>query len=166
MFAIAFHAFLRIGEITVRSTAVHNPHLIMDNQLLIEGGELTLIFHSYKHSRGDPFRLKAKSTGTREVCPIRVLQSYLALRGSSPGPLFTDRHGGAILRTDFDKALRRAASFNKISTAHFKGHSFRIGAATAAAEAGVPDSQIRELGRWKSDAFKKYIRAASRTSTL
>ena len=30
----------------------------------------------------------------------------------------------------------------------------RIGAATGAALRGMSDSQIRELGRWKSDAFK------------
>eukprot|EP00741_Cyanophora_paradoxa_P019517 tig00021127_g18840.t1 len=38
-------------------------------------------------------------------------------------------------------------------------HSFRIGAATAAFEAGLPDYAIQLLGRWRSDAFQLYIRA-------
>ena len=44
----------------------------------------------------------------------------------------------------------------------YKGHSFRIGAATYAAEQVVSDDKIRHLGRWKSDAFKKYIRITPR----
>jgi hypothetical protein len=39
-----------------------------------------------------------------------------------------------------------------------KGHSFRIGAATAAAIQGASDEDIQRMGRWKSQAFKRYIR--------
>ena len=33
-----------------------------------------------------------------------------------------------------------------------------MGAACLAADKGFSDAQIRALGRWKSDAFKLYIR--------
>ena len=46
----------------------------------------------------------------------------------------------------------------------YKGHSFRIGAASHAAERGMSDAQIRILGRWKSNAFLKYIRVSSFSS--
>ena len=36
----------------------------------------------------------------------------------------------------------------------YKGHSFYIGAATAVAKAGLGDSLIQTLGRWKSSMFK------------
>lgn len=39
----------------------------------------------------------------------------------------------------------------------YKGHSFRIGAATSAAARGIPLSVIQNMGRWKSDSFMRYI---------
>ena len=43
----------------------------------------------------------------------------------------------------------RVASWNR--------YSFRRGAATWAAEVGIPEAQIQTLRRWRSDAYKAYI---------
>ena len=40
----------------------------------------------------------------------------------------------------------------------YAGHSFRIGAATTVAMAGLEDSAIQTLGRWKSSSYLLYIR--------
>ena len=42
------------------------------------------------------------------------------------------------------------------------GHSFKIGAATEAALAGVEDLTIQALGWWHSSAFLQYIRLLQR----
>ena len=39
----------------------------------------------------------------------------------------------------------------------YSGHSFRRGAATLAKDAGIEDMLVQILGRWKSEAYKKYI---------
>ena len=74
--------------------------------------------------------------------------------------------GHAVLRNDFNKELRQALQCCDLDPITFKSHSFRIGAATTAAQLGIADSQIRTLGRWKSDAFKQYINCAALTPTL
>ena len=54
--------------------------------------------------------------------------------------------------------LRKAISALGLPQEQLAGHSFRIGAATAAALAGVEDSTIQLLGRWSSASFRRYIR--------
>ena len=45
-----------------------------------------------------------------------------------------------------------------LNPAEYAGHSFRIGAATVAHLNGLDDSTIMTLGRWKSEAYLRYIR--------
>eukprot|EP00731_Ephydatia_muelleri_P033522 Em0031g30a len=42
--------------------------------------------------------------------------------------------------------------------AQYNTHSLRIGAATAAARAGLPTETIQKLGRWRSSAYQTYTR--------
>ena len=41
------------------------------------------------------------------------------------------------------------------------GHSFRIRAATAAAKGGATESQIKDMGRWKSREYRGYVQLGS-----
>lgn len=47
---------------------------------------------------------------------------------------------------------------NRLCIQAYAGHSFRIGAATTAAAAGVPAHTIKMMGRWSSEAYTLYIR--------
>ena len=64
MFLLAFHAFLRIGEITVQNSAYKHPHLIMLHQLQSLPNQLMINFLSFKHSSGQPFLLKIEADKT------------------------------------------------------------------------------------------------------
>ena len=54
--------------------------------------------------------------------------------------------------------VRKTLALAGVDERNYAGHSFRIGAATTAAAAGVDDSMIQTLGRWKSSAYLVYIR--------
>ena len=60
-------------------------------------------------------------------------------------------------------AVRQTLETSGLEVASFNGHSFRIGAATAAAEAGLLDSTIQQLGRWWPSAFTCYLRPPVQT---
>ena len=92
---------------------------------------------------------------------MQSLLDYFAHRGSADGPLFQTRDGHAISRKMFADHLAIIFRTCGLDANRYKEHSFRIGAATFAAECGFSDAQIRLTGRWKSDAFRKYIRAPS-----
>ena len=64
----------------------------------------------------------------------------------------------ALTRRRFLELFERVCEVLHINTSPLTGHSFRIGAATAAATAHIPDHIIQLLGRWKSDSYKRYIR--------
>jgi hypothetical protein len=63
-----------------------------------------------------------------------------------------------LTKPEFVAAVRKALAAIGYVDKDYAGHSFRIGAATAAANAGLEDSTIRTLGRWNSAAFLSYIR--------
>ena len=90
-------------------------------------------------------------------CLVQGLINYCQLRGVQPGLLFYHQNLEPITVYQFNTELSRCLTFCGLDTKKYKGHSFRIGAASHAADKGFSDSHIRTLDRWKSDAFKSYI---------
>ena len=85
---------------------------------------------------------------------------YLMLRGDKKGSFFLDPDGKAVRKPWFVEQLRSILSSIGAPQHQYAGHSFRIGAATIAAMAGVEDSTIQALGKWHSAAFLQYIRTS------
>lgn len=63
-----------------------------------------------------------------------------------------------VTKSWFVDQLRPILAAAGLPQFHFAGHSFRIGAATTEAMAGVEDSTIQTLGRWSSAAYLQYVR--------
>ena len=159
MFTLAFYAFLRVGEMT--AVTPDSSHAIRIQDIHISNGPsgttLQVTMHSFKHSGGSPSTLQIFPQPGRS-CPIAFITKYLQIRGPSPGPLYIFPNGRPVSRFFFIQQLQAALVWCNLDTRYYKGHSFRIGAATTAAELGLSDSQIASMGRWKSSAYKRYIR--------
>ena len=83
---------------------------------------------------------------------------YLAVRGTRSGPLFMFVDGSCLTRTRFATMISDTLQQAGIDHKHYATHSFRIGAATTAKEAGISDVHIKMLGRWKSNAYQLYVK--------
>ena len=70
----------------------------------------------------------------------------LGYRGTAEGPFFRLNNGSPLTKLGFMmKHIRKALQELGLPSQDFEGHSFCIGAATAAAKAGVEDSQILDI---------------------
>lgn len=161
MFVTAFCGFFRIGELTPKTKKdAKSVVQLSDVHWQADMSEAIISIRQFKHSaKHGPQQLvlRKEARSNADVCPVRNLRRFLNSRGKSVGPLFM-LDGQMCLRRKFDEALKATLCFCKYSTSAYKGHSFRIGAATDAAAKGLSDAQIRTLGRWNSDAFRRYIR--------
>lgn len=162
MVSLAFFALLRVSEIV--QTQNSPSHMISAQNVFIPQDQtyLELTMTSFKHSHGQTQVVKVYSQD-QLVCPVRLMVRYLQIRKpstSSPDPLYTDSDGTPLTKSNFVLLLNSLLPFTDApSGIRITTHSFRIGGATHAAMTGMSDSQIRLLGRWKSNAFLKYIRS-------
>ena len=165
MFLLAFFALLRIGEFTKTGLQMEQSHLPQNQDVTIHKRTLHVTMRSFKHSSSCPTTLcLASQSGV--LCPVKAIKDYKEMRGSSDGSLFIFSSGQPITRAFFMQYYVHALRWANMDPHRYKSHSFRIGAATTAATRGLTDAQIQAMGRWKSNAYKRYIRIPTLSCSL
>ncbi len=161
--SLCFFGFLRSGEVTIPTDTSFDKavHLTFEDFAVDNLKDPTMVRARLKSSKTDPFRkgvdIVVGRTGNR-ICPVAAMLGYLRARGAGPGPLFRFKEGKPLTKPRFVSQVRETLQARGIDGSSYSGHSFRSGAATTAARAGVEDSTIKMLGRWKSDAYQLYIK--------
>ena len=160
MALLAYYACLRVGEMTYNGNVSHVLQLSNVTPVITEGvmSAFKLSFSTYKHSDSSQPVFQVTAHSSPVFCPVAHMHKYLQLRGSIPGPLFQNHDKSHVTRAQFLKSLRDALSSLRIPVEMFNTHSFRIGRCTDMANMGYSESQIKAIGRWKSNAFTRYIR--------
>ena len=151
MCILAFHALLRIGEMT---NSKHNLNL---ENVQVNAFSVMINFPHYKHN-GNGASLHLQINSDPLICPVRILNQYINLRGSSPGPFFINNDNTPVSRVQFVRKLNTMLDVCNLSREKFKSLSFRIGGATHLAQIGRSELQIKQAGRWESNAFRRYTR--------
>lgn len=168
---LGFYGFLRAGEFVIKArtynASVHPAvgDVAFHVKDTVAGQALRGFEFTIKASKTDQFRVGSKifiGVGLALPCPVIAMASYAAPRAHLPdtapsSPLFVHADGTIFTHAQFINALEQRLCVAGIPVAGFSGHSFRIGAATTAAAAGVEDSLIRAMGRWRSDCYRTYI---------
>ncbi|XP_066305028.1 uncharacterized protein [Branchiostoma lanceolatum] len=161
MYLFAFYAMTRISEITWDANSQHTLQLA--NLQLPPPTEIhapiMVRFSSFKHSTpGCSASIAIRPQHGSIYCPVSNMFEYLSLRGNRAGCLFLRSDGSPVSKNCFARKLRCCVAHLGLDIHKITPHSFRIGAATHAAQHGVSDSQLRSLGRWSSSAYSIYIR--------
>ena len=138
---LGFFGFLRSGEFTVHSasgSSVRNPAPLLLSDIALDSIQRpTIVSVRIRQSKTDPFRLGVTLyLGiTRDiVCPVKSMAAYLAVRSREQGPLFLYQDGSPLTRGRLVVVVREALSQMGLDSSNYAGHSFRIGAATTAAQ--------------------------------
>lgn len=158
-FTLAFWGLLRVGEITYSRGKNINQILSKNDVLLTQNLDsltVKLRFSKTDQSGKGVFLEIPKSEST--LCPVLSINEYLLVRSSGDGPFFCHFSGAPLTRYQFSAMLSKALKHAGVEFKRFKSHSFRIGGATALSMAGHSIEEIKNIGRWKSNAYKSYIR--------
>lgn len=160
---LCYFGFLRAGEITVPSESAYDKgqHLNFADVAVDSVSHPKIMKVRIKASKTDPFRKGVDiflGRTSNKLCPVSAGLAYLARRGSKEGMLFRFEDGRLLTRERFVAGVRAALSAAGVDCRSYSGHSFRIGAATAAARHNLPPATIKTLGRWESSAYLLYTR--------
>ncbi|XP_056001729.1 uncharacterized protein LOC130048715 [Ostrea edulis] len=143
-FSLAFFGFMRVGELTMQSLKSTSPSPLQRRniELVTLNGQPKVkltIRQSKTDQLGKSCTLFISKTGD-VACPVAAISKYLAIRNPAlplNSPFLIHFDGNPLTRYQFAALVAKALSFCEISTACFKSHSFRIGAATEAAMRGI-----------------------------
>ncbi len=160
LFSWAYYGGLRCSEYTMPVVADHNLHI--NDICRLEKGDRSayrLRFRSYKHSPDyipDFIMTQAKN---QLFCPVFLMDQYLNVRKDVSEDLFVD-HVGPVTRLELDNLLTDCLNHLGWDVNSYESHSFRIGRATDWMSQGYSPAQIMQMGRWRSEAYKVYLRPA------
>ena len=164
MYSLAFYVFLCVGKMAATN---NNKSLLSNDNIatLVNAANhvsLKVTFLHYKHSYNQP--LFSVIIRQCSFCPVQFMLNYLKLRGNSLGPLFTIG-GLPVHRQYFCSLLTTAIKRCGLKPARYKGLNFSNRSCLSCGEGGMSDARIRVLGRWKSNAFLRYIQISSLSAT-
>ncbi len=163
----AFFGFMRIGEFAaVSRTRLQQSLLLFSDICFCDVGKASAsVLISFRYTKtnksGIPQQIRLVCYDEKPLCPVKALSDFAAIRPLSHGGFFCHFNGDPLTQFQFNAMLRKLLHFSGLGGVKFTAHSFRIGAATTAAAAGIPRADIQSMGRWRSDAVNSYIRPAA-----
>ena len=158
IFLLAYTASLRISEYA--STPAN--HALQLKSLSFSHTEnnlkATIILPSYKSSKR-PAKLAILPSLDKSICPISALLTYLRTRGNSPGNLYLFPNSSKPVTPAWvNSTIKKTIENLDLDPSTYSSHSFRAGRTTDLVSQNTDEATIMESGRWKSNAFQKYVR--------
>jgi len=151
----SYYGLMRPGEL------IGSRHAISLSDVKVFKDKILLTLqHSKANQNGLPEVIEINKVHG-PYCPYTLLRDFLKIRPNSDNsrPCFIRGDGTAPTSQSYTKIFRDLAIHTSMDPAAKTPHSPRIGRATAMAEEGATSFSIKTAGRWKSNAYKGYIRS-------
>ncbi|KAL0148187.1 hypothetical protein M9458_056508 [Cirrhinus mrigala] len=151
MFILAFFGFLRCSELAI--TSGFNPaiHPTISDLAVLDDETISYFIKQSKTGQTKKGHFIYIFNLQSPIQPFQAFLAFLQVRKSQSklpsDPLFTDDFNRPATRFWFQKRLKSILLLSGTPADNFFHHSFRIGAATTAAQKGLSQQQIQALGR-------------------
>jgi len=167
-FTLAFAGSLQVGEFTSKPGGKDLGHTFW-TWVLTKGSIKTRASRRYLEvalpaSTTEPFRNGINpeiATRYDNTCPVSAMKPYLAsdTHRASHEPLFCNgRYQQLVFTREYViLKLYQLANMAGLEQGMYNRHSFSRGATRLAAEVRISDSEMKTLGRWRCEAYKRYI---------
>ena len=157
---ISYFGCTRISEIASKYTRQYRKnHTLLVQDVSITNNQLSVFIRAAKTDQYCTGATVIIAENGTDICPVHATTDYLKHRANKPGPFFLFDDGTCLTPQRFNTFLHQCLPNTNAGT--YSAHSLRIGAATVAAEMGYSKEAIQALGRWRSDAYIKYLRFGS-----
>ena len=153
MYYFMYRCALRVSEVcSTRSS----EHMILFRNVAYcrESNTITIRLLSYKHSNKVSPLLKLPCNKKLKM----IFCNYVKHRCNANEAFFLNCDGSLVKRSQLVHIMKHQLASLAYDPALYNTHSFRIGRATDLATKGYSEAQIAIRGRWKSNAYKKYIK--------
>lgn len=160
-----FWGLARLGELTLHQD---HPDIFIRRRDLSFSGDGRSAFikirmaKTARHSETQVLCLRAQPN---RLDPVNTLHEVLRkVPGSRNSPLFPGKEAATPISRAY--ITRFLASHGPSDEFVWSGHSLRIGGASFQANLGRSLSSLKSLGRWRSSAYKLYIRKYSKEEVI
>ena len=167
---MCFFGSLRLGEVLSEKARTIDPRFdMLRRDVVIKSRKvgtkkrrfLELNLKCPKESGNNSEGIRIEIFDTSDCyCPVTAFEEYEKEFGTldPKNAVFRLRKSGdAISKVRFNRVLKVMLKPH-ITYGKITGHSFRSGVSSLMGRAGFSDSDIQCLGRWSSEAYKKYIK--------
>jgi len=151
-----------MGELLPNSNCL-NTSLVQHQHVTISNSTIHLQLHNHKTNKGKPLSVIIKQQHIH--AQLRLYKNTLIFKQTITALcsliLFSSQSQCNIFKQSSTNFLFSVT----ISPSRYKLHSFRICACTQVTILGIPENEIKLVGRWKSNAFHRYSRLCNPHTT-
>ena len=146
-----FFGLLHPGEM------VYSEHALVASNVYISSTKVVCLPQTSKAHNGPVPQSVYLYKQPNRACPVSVFIKCTKVQSPKKGAIFIKVDGTPINCGNLTNMLCRLSEFLNLPHQHFKPLPLRIGGSLHLHLLSVPVHKIREIGRWSSDAFKRYI---------
>ena len=169
---IGYFAGGRSSEYTNKSNATL-PFILRrsDAEILNPTSKTPTMIYNFRRHKTNRFglyhaKVAVECTCGQAFCPVHISIRFLALRDKIHGTnddkplLLQNRHNNKqpLAYNHINNCIKTLVYNMGLNPDDYASHSLRSGRCTDLARARVPDQDIKEWGRWRSDCWKDHYR--------